>query len=95
MNTTKLRGIFLLEVISRNVRNYASEVILNFEDDRNGIPETLREKIFTRGYKGELSNGSGLGLFLVKTRVEQYKGEIQVKDTSLGETNFEVKLVRS
>ena len=50
-------------------------------DDGPGIPENLRETIFERfrRYSGT-SNGSGLGLSIVKRVVDAHKGSIRVTD---------------
>lgn len=59
------------------------------QDDGVGIPEHLREKIFERFYRGQQSgiehiSGTGLGLSLVKTVVENHHGRVWV-DSQVGQ----------
>ncbi|MBP9923956.1 MAG: HAMP domain-containing histidine kinase, partial [Bacteroidia bacterium] len=45
-----------------------------------GISKELQEKIFEMFFRGsESSDGSGLGLYIVKESVEKLKGKIAVK----------------
>ncbi len=62
------------------------------EDNGKGIPDETKESLFFFGMKGKESEGSGLGLHLVKTIVESYEGIIKVRDRSSGGTIFDVYL---
>ncbi|RLF61987.1 MAG: hypothetical protein DRN31_04710 [Thermoplasmata archaeon] len=58
------------------------------------MPSHIKNKIFDKKVKGEESNGSGLGLYLVKTIVDSYGGEIRMKKGKEKGTIFEIKLPR-
>ena len=68
------------------------EVKIKIEDDGKGIPDDIKEKIFERGFKTGETSGSGLGMYLVKEIVESYGGHIEVKDSELGGTRFDIRL---
>ncbi|MFX0057237.1 MAG: sensor histidine kinase [Candidatus Hodarchaeota archaeon] len=61
---------------------------LEFTDNGIGIPDYMKEKIFTRVYRKDKSvSGMGLGLSLVKKIIEKYDGYIWVEDKIKGEPN--------
>jgi PAS domain S-box-containing protein len=49
-------------------------------DNGPGVPEDKREDIFGEGEKGLYSDGTGIGLYLVKTLVDRYDGDVWVED---------------
>jgi signal transduction histidine kinase len=52
---------------------------INITDNAKGIPINIREKIFTRYSEFiKQGEGSGLGLFIIKTLVERYNGQISI-----------------
>lgn len=55
-------------------------VRLRVADNGPGIRDTRKEIIFEEGEQGIDSEGSGLGLYLVKTLTDQYGGEVWVED---------------
>jgi signal transduction histidine kinase len=62
-----------------------------------GIPETERERIFEPFYRGEQTRaqrvqGTGLGLSLVKSTVERYRGAVEVHNSAGGGAQFTVHL---
>jgi len=65
---------------------------VTIHDNGRGIPVQMRESIFEWGVKSKESNGSGLGLYLVKTIVESYGGRIELKDGKGEGTTFEICL---
>jgi PAS domain S-box-containing protein len=51
------------------------------EDNGPGVPDDLKPMIFNRRLKGgQKAKGSGIGLFLVKTLVDDYGGRVWVED---------------
>jgi signal transduction histidine kinase len=67
-------------VVEVSVEERADDVRVAVADNGPGVPESQREAIFGKGEKGLDSPGTGIGLYLVRTLVEQYGGEVQVED---------------
>jgi PAS domain S-box-containing protein len=83
--------------ISRKKEQNVNFIKLEFIDNGIGIPDTMKEKIFQRGYNAkEFVSGLGLGLTLVKKIINLYKGEIWVQDKIDGDyskgSNFVILL---
>jgi len=64
------------------VEDYDGEsVLVSVEDTGPGIPDPMKESIFSRFERGWVGGyGDGLGLFIVRTLVERYGGTIRVED---------------
>lgn len=57
-----------------------------FEDNGPGVPDERKRSIFNRFARGQTSTkGSGLGLHIVKTLIENYHGKIWVEDKVPGD----------
>ncbi|MFW6197177.1 MAG: sensor histidine kinase, partial [Thermoplasmatota archaeon] len=69
--------------------------VVTFEDDGKGIPEKIKDNIFCKGFKGDESEGSGLGMYMVKEIANNYGGDVVVKDSELGGARFDVKLKKA
>ncbi|WP_052309988.1 PAS domain-containing sensor histidine kinase [Methanocella arvoryzae] len=55
-------------------------------DNGPGIPDDLKEKLFSRFTKGETrSRGKGLGLYIARTLVQSFHGKIWVEDRVHGD----------
>ena len=67
-------------------------VRVSVADNGPGIPTERRESIFEQGAHGTESSGSGFGLYLVKDAVENYGGEVRVRDNDPRGTVFELDL---
>jgi PAS domain S-box-containing protein len=66
------------------------------EDNGPGIPDATKVKLFNRFARGDTkARGSGLGLYLVRTLVEHYKGRIAVEDRVPGDYRQGVRFVVS
>ena len=62
-----------------------------------GVPDVERQRIFEPFYRGEQTRaqrvqGTGLGLSLVKSTVERYKGTVDVQNSAGGGAQFTVRL---
>jgi signal transduction histidine kinase len=70
-----------------------NKMVFYFSDNGVGIPKEKREKIFELFYT-ETANegGAGVGLFIVKTRIESLKGEISVIENELKPTGTTFKI---
>jgi PAS domain S-box-containing protein len=64
-------------------------------DNGPGIPDTRKEKIFGKGQKGLDSSGTGIGLYLVDTLVDQFGGDVWVEDNDPKGAVFAVELRRA
>ncbi|MFC7073513.1 ATP-binding protein [Halovenus rubra] len=64
-----------------------THVRIYVEDNGPGIPDENKETIFEKGTMDADSPGSGVGLFLVSTLVDQYNGQIWVEDSDSSEAN--------
>lgn len=79
-------GLFVLTV-SRE----GEQLVLSFEDNGPGIPESVRQKLFESFVTQGKRDGTGLGLAIVKKVVDDHNGTITV-DTSHEGTRFTVKI---
>ncbi|MFW5959341.1 MAG: PAS domain S-box protein [Natronomonas sp.] len=61
-------------------------------DNGPGIPDSQKETIFGKGEKGLDSPGTGIGLYLVRTLVDQYGGDVWVEDNEPEGSVFVVQL---
>jgi len=79
--------------VNIRIQKLKNAIQIEVEDNGEGIAENVQDKVFNMFYRGNTkSQGSGLGLFLVKQSVEKLKGEIYLK-SKLGEgTRFTVNL---
>lgn len=55
-------------------------VVVRVGDNGPGITQHQRDSIFGKGEKGLESAGAGIGLYLVRTLVDSYGGEVWVED---------------
>lgn len=73
----------------------AETVTVTVADDGPGVPDAQKSRVFERGEKGTASSGTGLGLYLVGSLVEQYGGDIEIRDNDPRGAVFEVTLQRA
>jgi len=74
-----------------NIFSKKSELIIEFEDNGNGIDEAYHEKIFEMFTRAsENSHGSGLGLYIVKGTLEKLGGTISVESMLNVGTKFTI-----
>jgi signal transduction histidine kinase len=56
------------------------------EDNGPGIPDNLKGKLFNRFQRGDTkAHGKGLGLYLVRSLVEDFRGRVRVEDRVPGD----------
>jgi len=73
-------------------RESDTAVTVRLADDGPGIPDDRKESIFGKGSKGPESPGTGVGLHLVATLVDQYGGDVWIEDNEPRGTVFVVEL---
>jgi two-component system OmpR family sensor kinase len=83
--------------ITVEILEQEKEVVVKVIDRGEGIPPSLREKIFERFYRVDNSRnretgGSGLGLAIAKSIVDAHGGSIWVDETTGGGATFCFKL---
>jgi len=63
----------------------AKTACLMFDDDGDGLPLSVRERVFQRGLRlDEMTPGTGLGLSIVRDKVRLYGGHIALEDSPYG-----------
>ena len=77
--------------IEINERIEESAILITIKDNGNGIPASMRSKIFTPNFTTKTS-GTGLGLAMCKGIIEQSKGDIWFETTEGEGSTFYVKL---
>jgi len=70
------------------------QVVFEISDNGVGMDSETREKIFTPFFSSKGSEGTGLGLFIANTVVQQHGGDIQVKSATGRGTVFRVQIPR-
>jgi len=70
-------------------------VRVSIADNGPGIPDAHKEQLFSKGEAGLDSEGTGIGLYLVRTLVERYGGSVTVEDNEPRGSAFTVSLPRS
>ncbi len=76
--------------IKFEVKKKDGMAIIRVTDYGEGIPDSIKQRIFEEGFT--LGDGSGLGLYIVKKLVEKYGGSIAVSDNRPSGTIFTIKL---
>ncbi|AZH25633.1 hybrid sensor histidine kinase/response regulator [Haloplanus aerogenes] len=79
------------EIVVSTTRE-GDELVVRIADNGPGISDAQKDAIFGRGEKGLDSRGTGLGLYLVETLVEQYGGDVRVEDNDPEGAVFVVEL---
>ncbi|MBR3960019.1 MAG: ATP-binding protein [Bacteroidales bacterium] len=70
------------------------DLVILVSDTGNGIPKEKREWVFgLYNTTTEDQGGAGIGLYVVKTRVESLKGTVSVEDSEFGDVGTTVKIV--
>jgi two-component system sensor histidine kinase HydH len=79
-----------LEVVVR--RRAEGGGVVEVHDNGPGLPESIREKLFTP-FSTTKANGTGLGLLSIKVAAEQHRGAVTYDKSHLGGACFRVALV--
>ena len=80
------------KIISVDITQNMSNIIITFQDSGSGVPADMRKKIFMP-FMTTKENGIGLGLNIVKDIVDRYHGTIDITDSQqYGGAKFEIFL---
>ena len=82
-------GFGLKEVLVQNTDDKAG-VSVEFHDNGPGIPEEMRQRVFSRFWRSGPGAGSGLGMYIARGIVEQHGGRIDIHDSDGGGANVRV-----
>jgi signal transduction histidine kinase len=83
------RGADPMVTVSAETRT--DDVLVRVSDNGPGIADEQKEEVFGRGEKGLESQGTGLGLYLVDTVVQNYGGDVWVEDNEPTGATFVVR----
>nr|WP_281350984.1 sensor histidine kinase DpiB [Budvicia diplopodorum] len=78
------------KVIECYLSDEGEELIIEVSDNGSGIDAQIRETLFTRGVTSKNNGDHGIGLYLVKTYVDQYHGTIMLEDNDPCGTVFSI-----
>ena len=70
-------------------------VLVEIADNGPGVADAKKDVIFGKGEKGLESHGTGIGLYLVKTLVESYGGDVRVGDDDPEGAVFVIELPKA
>jgi Signal transduction histidine kinase len=70
-------------------------VSVRVADNGPGVPDNQKEAIFGKGDRDLETAGTGIGLYLVKTLVTDYDGEVRVEDNNPEGSVFVVELLKA
>ncbi|MFB6096995.1 MAG: ATP-binding protein [Haloferacaceae archaeon] len=70
-------------------------VLVRIADNGPGVPDDRKEAIFGKGEQGLDSPGTGIGLYLVQSIVEEYGGDVWIEDNEPKGAVFTVRLQRA
>jgi len=81
--------------VTVNMNEDNEKATIEIADFGKGIPDEIKNKLFTEGFKYGEKGHTGLGLFIVKKTVERYGGNISVKDNTPNGAIFVISLPKS
>ena len=73
------------------IRYQSGNIVVNFIDDGEGIPDDVIKKIWTPFFTTK-DTGTGLGLGIVKNMIEAHNGTILISNMELSGANVEISL---
>ncbi|WP_049980104.1 PAS domain S-box protein [Halolamina rubra] len=82
-------------IVEVAVEERPDDVCISVADNGPGVPAEQRETIFGKGEMGLDSSGTGIGLYLARTLVDQYGGDIRVDDNEPEGAVFTVTLPKA
>ncbi len=79
--------------INIDIKNNNNSVIIKIVDNGIGIPEEYQSEVFTmfKRFHPEISNGSGLGMAIIKKHIDYLNGSITFRSSKEG-TSFKITI---
>ncbi len=78
-------GFGLKQVSVENARMAGRDgVVLRIQDHGPGIPEEMRQRVFSRFWRSGSAAGSGLGMYIVRGIVVEHGGQVEISDAEGG-----------
>jgi signal transduction histidine kinase len=76
------------------IKQLEESVLIEIEDDGNGISENTKKKLFSdlNSMNDLLFKGNGLGLFIIKKTVEKLKGTLSIDQKNNRGTKFTIQI---
>ena len=68
------------DTIEVTIEQQDDSCMLRIADNGTGIPDDIKQQVFTEGFSHGGQAGTGLGLYIVKKTVERYGGSIAIED---------------
>ena len=86
--------------VTLEIESREKDFAIRIADHGDGIPESLRDKVFERFYRADNSRnrdtgGSGLGLAIAKSIVTAHQGQIWAEETVGGGATFVIEIPRT
>ena len=86
--------------VTLEIESREKDFAIRIADHGDGIPESLRDKVFERFYRADNSRnrdtgGSGLGLAIAKSIVTAHQGQIWAEETEGGGATFVIEIPRT
>lgn len=82
--------------IETTIEQQVRGIVIHIEDDGIGLNEETKQNLFNRYYRGttteQKSEGTGLGMAIVKTLIEAHDGAITVESAEQQGTSFTITL---
>ena len=66
-------------------------VLIRVDDEGEGIPESIRTRVFTKFWKHGVRGGTGLGMYIVNGLVRVHGGEVRITDADAGGARLEIR----
>jgi PAS domain S-box-containing protein len=79
-------------VVEISCKRGDGDVTVSVADNGPGIPDDQKESVFGKGERGLASEGTGIGLYLVSTLVDQYGGDVEIRDNEPTGSVVDVRL---
>ena len=80
-NSIKYRKPYIADAVTKiSARKYKNGIKIKVKDNGQGMSRQVQRRAFDMFYRGnQISEGSGLGLFIVKSNVEKLGGQIRIR----------------